>query len=178
MRNARNKVMVILSTVFLMLGLGAIVTTATPAMAGTGNEYCMTPVGAKCVNAWSGGPFIKLYTGQGGGANSDFTVWNTSDGNLAIQFTGNSGWAGNCIGDAFNDSTRSDTSLDACALNGSGAGWGTRFTSGSSGCLPGYFWFKNNHWGGYLAPANSSTNGSPFLLTGSKTCFLDWPPNR
>ena len=170
----RNKLPILLSAVFAALGLAVIAPTA--ANAGTGNEWCMTATNSKCINAWSGGPFVKLYTGQGGGANSDFTVIQPVSGHLVLEFTGNSGWAGTCIGDAHNDSTMSTTSLDNCGFSGSG-GWGTLFDTGSSGCPSGYSWFRNVHWGRYLGPQDSNTNGSPFLLTNSSpTCYKVFAP--
>jgi hypothetical protein len=118
---------------------------------------------------------VKLYTGQGGGANSDFTPGFVS-GHVVLEFTGNSGWAGDCIGDAYNDPGIASVSLDNCGFGGSG-GWGTLFDSGSSGCPSGYVWYHNVRWGGYLGPQDSNTNGSPFYLNKSgKTCFKAFPP--
>lgn len=169
----RNKLPILLSAVFVALGLAVIAPTA--ANAGTGHEWCMTASNSKCINAWSGGPFVKLYTGQGGGANSDFTVVQVS-GHVVLEFTGNSGWAGTCIGDAYNDPTNPSTSLDNCGFSGSG-GWGTLFDSGSSGCPSGYSWFKNVHWSHYLGPQDSNTNGSPFYLNKpSPTCYKAFAP--
>jgi len=164
--------MIALSAVFLMLGASTVFTSS--ASAGTGNEWCMTSTNSKCINAWGGGPFVKLYTGQGGGANSDFTSLGLS-GHIVLQFTGNSGWAGRCIGDAYNDPDNPSVSLDDCGFSGSG-GWGTLFTFGSSGCPSGYVWYQNVHWTGYLGPQDSNTNGSPFYLNQGKTCFKAFPP--
>ena len=111
---------------------------------------------------------------RSGGANSDFTSLGLS-GHIVLQFTGNSGWAGRCIGDAYNDPTNPSVSLDDCGFSGSG-GWGTLFTFGSSGCPSGYVWYKNVHWTGYLGPQDSNTNGSPFYLNQGKTCFKAFPP--
>jgi len=155
-----------------MLGVSTVFTSS--ASAGTGNEWCMTSTNSKCINAWGGGPFVKLYTGQGGGANSDFTSLGLS-GHIVLQFTGNSGWAGRCIGDAYNDPNVPSVSLDDCGFSGSG-GWGTLFTFGSSGCPSGYVWYRNVHWTGYLGPQDSNTNGSPFYLNQGKTCFKAFPP--
>lgn len=172
MRN--KKLLVLISVVFMALTSTAIAPTA--ANAGTGNEWCMTATNTKCINAWSGGPFVKLYTGQGGGSNSDFTVFFVQDGHQALQFTGNSSWAGRCIGDANNDPGNASSSLDVCGFSG-GAGWGTRFDAGFTGCPAGYSWFRNVHWGGYLGPQDPNTNGSPFFLNKpTKTCFQDFPP--
>jgi len=168
----RNKFIIALSAVFLMLGVSTVFTSS--ASAGTGNEWCMTSTNSKCINAWGGGPFVKLYTGQGGGANSDFTSLGLS-GHIVLQFTGNSGWAGRCIGDAYNDPRNPSVSLDDCGFSGSG-GWGTLFTFGSSGCPSGYVWYQNVHWTGYLGPQDPNTNGSPFYLNRGKTCFKAFPP--
>jgi hypothetical protein len=172
----RNKLMIALSAVFLMLGVSTVFTSS--ASAGTGNEWCMTSTNSKCINAWSGGPFVKLYTGQGGGANSDFTPSGPVSGHIILEFTGNSGWAGTCIGDAYNDPGNASVSLDSCGFSGGSGGWGTLFDSGSSGCPSGYVWYRNVHWGGtYLGPQDSNTNGSPFYLNKpGKTCFKAFPP--
>ena len=159
--------------------LGASVVTAEAAHAGTGNEWCLTSVNTKCINAWGGGPFVKLYTGQGGGSNSDFTVVSAGSGNVVLRFTGNSSWADgkHCIGDAFNDPNHLDTSLDVCDTATGDYGWGTLFTSGGSGCPIGFSWFHDNHGNGYLGPADSNTNGSPFYLNKpSKYCYLSTSP--
>ena len=170
-----KKIMIILSGLFLVVGLTGIF--APNALAGTGNEWCLTSTASKCINAWGGGPFVKLATGHLTGPNNDFTVVGAGGGNVTLRFSGNSSWADgqHCIGDAFNDPDRADTSLDIC--NGVDYGWGTLFTVGGSGCPIGYSWFHNNHWGGYLGPQDSNTNGSPFYLNkGTKFCYLSTSP--
>ena len=94
------------------------------------------------------------------------------NGTAEIMFTGSSSWNGECIGDAYNNSGYADTSLDGCALPGQSAGWGTQMTWGTSGCPSGTAWFHDNHWNGYLAPANTAVNGSHWYLNDqTKICF-------
>jgi len=150
-------------------GLAApAVTSATPAAAASGNQICYSNppgTGYACVNAWNGGPFVKVYTL--GAGNNDFTMISLGNGNYGLKDTGNNNWAGNCVGDAYNDPNRADTSLNAC-----GSGWGTNFTTSTSGCPAGWIAFHNNHWNGWLGPPDSYGNGSPFYLNkGAKICF-------
>lgn len=174
----RSKIAVVISALFLMLGLGTLFSTG--AMAGTGSTWCTAPTHENCINAWNGGPYVKYYTAGGtGGSNSDFTVYlgGSLGNNVILRFSGNSGWADgrHCIGDAGNDPNQADSSLDICDIGAGQFGWGTLFTAGYSGCPSGYEWFHNNHWNGYLGPGSSS-NGSPMYLNKQgKTCFLEGP---
>lgn len=171
----RGKAALLLATAGLLLGAGA--GAATAAYAGTGNEWCITAGGAKCINAWSGGPFVKLYTGVGGGANSDFDLFSSGNGHVVLRFTGNSGWAGNCVGDASNDPNQASTSLDQCDISGQHFGWGTLFDPASGSCPVNRVALRNVRWGGYLGPQDQNTNGSPFYLNKpTPWCFLLFPP--
>jgi hypothetical protein len=129
-----------------------------------------------CLNAWGGGPWVDAFTGgpETGDTHQDFTVIDENgDQNTAeIMYTGSGSWSGECIGDAYNNSGYADTSLDPCGLPGQNAGWGTQMTWGTSGCPSGEAWFHDNHWNGYLAPANTGGNGRNFYLNDqSKVCF-------
>jgi hypothetical protein len=85
-------------------------------------------------------------------------------GKYHLGFSVSGAWAGQCIGDAYNNSGDADVSLDGCGNGtGGGSGWGTNFTVGTSGCPAGEMWFHNNHWNGYLGPGGSA-NGSHFYL--------------
>jgi len=128
-----------------------------------------------CLNAWGGGPYVNVY--KNGPEISDthgaFAVFdNTGTGYSEIAYTGSGSWAGRCIGDASNDSSLADVSLDSCGSGSGGQGWGVNFTWGTSGCPAGEAWFKNVHWNGYLGPPANFVNGSHFYLNKpSKTCL-------
>lgn len=158
----------------VLAGAAAAITTANPAYAGTGNEWCIFNDGSHCINAWGGGPFVKLYTGVGGGSNSDFTLFGSGNGHVILKFTGNSSWADgmHCVGDAFNDPNNASTSLDVCNTGTQNFGWGTLFDPASSSCGINQVALRNVHWGGYLGPNDVNTNGSPFYLNKpNPTCY-------
>jgi hypothetical protein len=139
-------------------------------------QYC-GPSYSDCVNAWGGGPWVDEYTGgpELSDTHQDFTVIDengSQSDSSEIMFYGSGSWNGECIGDAYNNSGYADTSLDPCALPGQSAGWGTQMTWGTSGCPSGEAWFHDNHWNGYLAPANGGVNGSHWYLNDqTKTCL-------
>ena len=144
----------------------------------TSTQWCgPAPPGNDCLNAWGGGPYVNVYTG--GPENRDthdhFMVIDENgdqNGPAEIMYTGSGSWFGRCIGDASNDSTLADVSLDACARPGQSAGWGTQFTWGTSGCPSGEAWFHDNHWNGYLGPPAGAVSGSHWYLNKpSKVCF-------
>jgi len=142
----------------------------------SGQQYCFYNGGWACLNSWSGGPWVKVFTGGPNHTqNNYFTLIGGSTGsNWNLEDTGGNAWSGNCIGDAENNSGRADTSLDAC-----GTGWGTNFTiaygTGSNGCPDNTILFEDNHWGGWLGPPNNWVNGSSFYLNkplnGPLYCF-------
>ena len=163
----------------LAAGVTALALTAAPAYAVSGNQWCLQSNNTHCFNAWNGGPFVKLYVGgSGGGSNSDFTLiqGGALGANVILRFSGTGTWADgqHCIVDASNDPNQTSTSLDVCNISTGNFGYGTLFTIVTSGCPNGWEAFHNNHWGGYLAPF-SDTNGSPMILNGSKTCYLNFP---
>lgn len=142
----------------------------------TSTQWCGPNSGNDCLNAWSGGPWVDVYTGgpETGDTHQHFMVIdeNGNQNSSEIVYTGSGSYSGECIGDAYNNSGYADTSLDACGLPGQSAGWGTQMTWGTSGCPSGEAWFHDNHWNGYLAPANGAVNGSHFYLNDqTKTCF-------
>lgn len=147
----------------ILLGAAGL---AAPAHAGTGFQWCYETGGQACLNAWNGGPWVKVYTSRGV-VNNDFTlVLNHAYNKYQLEFTGN-GTSGACIGDAYNDPNNGYTSLDPCGFTG-GAGWGTLFDLGS--CGSNARCFKNVHWSAvqgrddYLGPVNNYGNGSNFVL--------------
>ena len=135
-------------------------------------EWCATTGGTACLNAWGGGPWVDDSTTgfEEGDSNQNFVLTDVDNangsatGNYQLGFVGNSSWAGQCIGDAYDNSGYADTSLDGCGNGtGGGSGWGTNFTVGTSGCPADAVWFHDNHWNGYLGPGGSA-NGSHFYL--------------
>jgi hypothetical protein len=136
-------------------------------------EWCENTAGTACLNAWGGGPWVNDSTTgfESGDNHQNFFLSDEDDANgnptdnYQLVFGGSGSWAGQCIGDAYNNSGDADTSLDGCG-NGiaSGAGWGTNMTVGTSGCPAGEVWFHDNHWNGYLGPPAGAVNGSPFYL--------------
>jgi len=159
-----------LITAGLAVSLGA-----SAAQAGTGNQWCNT--GGICFNAWNGGPYVKSYYYGQPQSNNDFTwVVNTNSCNGGrttstcpghgvpagqgiggIKFTGNTGWAGRCIGDASNDPNLANSSLDTCpgGSNGNG-GYGTNFAYvTSNSCGAGWVILYNFHWDGWINIPNT-----------------------
>ena len=118
------------------------------------------------MNVYRGGP-------ETNDTNADFAVFdNPGTGHSEIAFVGLGSWSGRCIGDASNDSSLADVSLDSCGSASGGQGWGVNFTWGTDGCPSGEAWFKNVHWNGYLGPPDNFVNGSHFYLNKpGKICF-------
>ena len=135
--------------------------------------------GYQCLNAWGGGPWVKVYTGGANSVNNNFGVqtWTGLPGNpVQIDFEGTGsgtgqGWQFDCVGDAYNETGKADTSLDPCGLDGgAAAGWGTLFNESS--CGNGGYEFYNLHWKAYLAPPSHAVNGSEWYLnTKAAYCF-------
>jgi len=164
-----------------IIAAGACFDASNSATPFTEQQWCENTVGTGCLNAWSGGPWVNDYTGgpETRDINQEMFLVNENgntngSGNNQIIFVGNDSWGGQCIGDAYNDPTYADTSLDPCAFPyfGQSAGWGTQMTVGTSGCPSGEAWFHDNHWNGYLGPVGGAVNGSHFYLNKpSKYCF-------
>lgn len=157
-----------------------VIAMATPAGAtGVGFQYCYYNGAYACLNAWSGGPWVNVWTGGPNQCNGDFSVINNyATGDNEIEFScGSGGWNGHCIGDAYNDPNNASTSLDACGNGGEGEGWGTNFQPGTAGCPAGQEWFYNTHWHRYLGPPDSWYNGVHFYLNKpQKWCFKYYNP--
>ena len=135
-------------------------------------EWCATTDGTACLNAWGGGPWVDDSTTgfESGDNHQNFVLSGVDNANgnatgyYQLEFGGSGSWAGQCVGDAYNNSADADTSLDGCGNGtGGGSGWGTNMTMGTSGCPAGEVWFHDNHWNGYLGPGGSA-NGSHFYL--------------
>jgi hypothetical protein len=134
-------------------------------------QYCVDDYGVfACFNAYGGGPYVNIDNNPDL-QNDYFTVilspWT---GDYEIEFIGGGSWSGKCIGDAKNDSGLADTSLDSCATASGGGGWGTDDIEYS--CGDGLVAFRNTHWGGWIAPDASFSNGKPFYLNDpEEVCF-------
>jgi hypothetical protein len=64
-----------------------------------------------------------------------------------MEFLGEGRWSGECAGDAYNESSQADMSLDPCGGSArSGAGWGTIFWSDPSTCPSGYSGYFSFYW--------------------------------
>jgi hypothetical protein len=150
----------LLGTFGLAVGTGAVPAHAN----GSGNQWCNS-VGY-CFNAWNGGPFIRSYGYGSTITHNDFSwVPNYSECNGGIttstcpghgvpagqgiggiQYTGGGSWNGQCVGDAYNDPGRADTSLDPC-----GSGWGTNYVYDvSNNCGSGWVILYDIHWNGLI----------------------------
>jgi hypothetical protein len=159
-----------------LLALGFIAASATPSFAtGVGNQWDYRNA---WINAWNGGPFVKVYS-SGGVANNDFQLINNAGG-WELEFQ-NSGY---CVGDAYNDQNNDATSLNSCGgVYGGSAGWGTLFDV-SQPCGKGSYAFRNRHWSSltgtnaYLGPPNGWVNGSEFYLNNENLadCFAFFAP--
>lgn len=168
----------------LIIPLAAGLAVASPAYAGGGDIYCYQDNGVNaCLNAWGGGPWVKVNTNNHV-VNDDFVLhYESGTGEYYLQFEGGGSWNGMCIGDAYNESYQSTTSLDPCPGANGGGGWGTNFYAYSSGCPSGEIAFQNVHWSSkdgtavYLGPPNNYTNGSIFSLAQNEIsgCFAIFP---
>jgi len=159
-----------LGSLTLMLGIAMIAVPASAASAAQatgGQQYCFYNGGNACLNAWSGGPWVKVYTGgfENRDSNEEFSeIVDNNTGWNELEFTGAGNNHGLCIGDAGNSPGNADTALVGCGSTTTDAGWGTNFRIGTTGCSAGQEWFRNVHWNGYLGPPNNWVNGSHFYL--------------
>jgi len=169
------------SGLLLWGGVDPLTTTAAcgaadPQVIIASTQWCGPNSGRDCLDAWFGGPWVYVYTGgpETFNTNGQFMVIdeNGDQNTSEIMFTGSGRWSGQCIGDAYNNPSYADTSLNPCALPGQTPAWGTQMTWGTSGCPSGEAWFKDNHWNGYLGPLTAGVDGSPWYLNrSSPTCF-------
>jgi hypothetical protein len=98
---------------------------ASPAYAApSGNQFCfhLNPEvgGQTCLNAWSGGPGVDVYTSTGA-VNNDFSVV-PAGSSWAIEDTDGGAYNGKCVGNANNNSGSEYTGLDTCPNPNSGGG--------------------------------------------------------
>jgi hypothetical protein len=162
----RAKIAVIATAIVLPMGT-FLAFGASPALADFNDTQICASV---CVNAWNGGPAVKTETSYGAEPNDEFNVDTLSNDNTYIEFIGGGPWSGDCVGDFDNDSGLADTALDQCPTISNGGGWGTNFKEMSCGSEGGVE-FKNNHWGGYLAPDGNSSGEFFYLNVASPYCF-------
>ena len=139
-------------------------------------QYCAYSGGhLACLNAWDGGPFVRVYTHLNV-ANNTFQFGQASNGLWYLRYNGPSSWNGRCVGDAYNDPNNHVTSLDVCpgTLSNPNGGWGTNFKwiSCTSNHHYGYE-FLNVHSGKYLAP-DLYLDNSAFTTLGPPTCFGEY----
>jgi len=166
----------------ILLSIGTVLAIGIPeASAQTGIPETSAPItgawcypsgfSAACLNAWNGGPWVDVYTNPNA-QNDNFTAIQGADGNWVLEDTGGNAWSGECIGDAYNESGKADTSLDPCGFNGTNAGWGTQFELVTAGCIAGDAAFYSLRWHGYLGPPDGWANGSHFYLNRpGEICF-------
>jgi hypothetical protein len=160
----RSRIITLLVACLLATGSVSFL-TANSASANT-TEMCF---GGSCLNAWNGGPLVKVY--QGGAANDYFEpYYNTNNGYYEILFLNMTPYGHYCVGDYNNNANDAKAGLYSDCTAGRIA-WGANFTEDTSSCGAGDIAFHNVHWGGWLAPAGLS-NGSQFYLNNpSKHCF-------
>ena len=152
-------------------GFGSFL-TANSASA-TEGAFCLGTSGLYCLNAWNGGPDVNVYSN--GALNDTFNLYFASGGNVVLQAYPSppNKYSGDCIGNSNNNQYIARAGLwSNCTTGGQGA-WGVAFKLYLN-CPNNEFAFKNNHWGGWLAPANFS-NGAPFYLNNpTEYCFTEY----
>lgn len=176
MKKARQwRLAAITASILLTAGMsGALMATsasASPRIAlDNPGHFCYTTYSPEaCLNAWNGGPWVKVY--EGAASNDEFDATEEPNGDYYILFAGGGPWDDSCVGDAYNNQYRADTSLDPCpgGSNGNG-GWGTNFIV--SRTSQGLWEFYDVHWNDWLCPAAGYTNGSPFYLNATPGCYF------
>ena len=123
----RTKLATLLAACAVVVPLAVV--SALPAHAISGTcMYWQGSNGRTYLNAWNGGPFVKVLLSCDP-PNGSITIIGNGPNAPQIKFTGSGAWAGRCIGNANNDPNNESTSLDTC----SPAGWGTNFTIKTTG---------------------------------------------
>lgn len=168
-KTTRAKVISLLAAVFLTITLGGAL-LAPAAHAASGNFWCIETADW-CLNAWNGGPFVKVYNSNGG-TNNYFTDINSATlGYANMEDTGDGNYAGYCIGDYNNNANDARAGLvGGCGASniGWGGNMGTQFCANNTGVE---FW--DAHWNGWLGPENSNGNGTQFYLNKPNPyCFI------
>lgn len=169
-KNTRGRIGTFLVVVLATLG---IVLPATAAFADSGPiQACIGTVTPWCLDAWNGGPLIKVY-GTNGGQNTVFdTITNQNQTQFTqIEFDPGGILQGQCIGDVGNNPNDARSGF-VTGCGGSGIGWGGNW--GVQNCASNQgveFW--NAHWNGWLGPENANGNGTQFYNNKpTPYCFL------
>jgi hypothetical protein len=164
----------VLAAVFFLLTGAFTLVPATAAHAIAGDQFCW--LNQDCLNAWSGGPAVKVNTENS--PHDKFTVINAAGGGgyFNIEYVGTGSYTEHCIGDYGNNPSDAKTGLvGGCGTTG--IGWGGNFTSrtcgsGNSAGLE----FYDVHWGGWLSPSSAPDIGTYFYLNSATPhCFVVSP---
>ena len=145
---------------------------AAHASTGSGNQWQAVQVfNGPFVNGWGGGPDVNVYNGRT--TNNDFQLmYNTGESAYQLEFEPYNGapYGFDIIADLGNDKNDARAGLYTPGIV---APWGGNWTPSSCSVAgaPGYY-FKNNHWGGYLAPSGSGNGAAFYLNSASKYCFI------
>lgn len=155
----RRRIAVVLAAVGVAAGLGFSMGGDAHAISGACFYYPDSGNHA-ALNAWNGGPDINVYHSCAD-PNDRFTILFPGGNNIQLEFTGGGANNGKCIGDFNNNQGTASTGLTGC----NPAGWGTLFQENlNANCGSGQIAFWNNHWQGFLGPAQNYTDGSNFYL--------------
>ena len=110
----RNAIVAAFAVALIVSGIGVLqfdsnkVPSSHAATVPSGlGQYCVDD-GHTCLNAWNGGPWIQAYPQPA--KNNDFSVVPSGSGHYEIA----RGISGSCAGDAYNNSTNREVSLDNC----------------------------------------------------------------
>lgn len=160
----RSRIITLLAACLLATGFGSFL-TANSASAST-TEMCW---GAICLNAWNGGPLVKVFSG--GAANNYFEPYqNPNNGYYEILFLNQTPYGHDCVGDYNNNANDAKAALYSDCTAGRIA-WGANFTEDTSNCGAGTMAFRNVHWGGWLGPAGLNNGDQFYLNKPSRYCF-------
>jgi hypothetical protein len=140
----KRKIMAAAAAILLMTGI-AVASGATPAFAASGHEMCDEGLPVKCINAWGGGPDIKVYSPNV--SNNNFTIqgvnrcnngdYTTSNCPIAgnpsglfiyqIKFSGGGAYNGRCVGDNATIGYAHLVNCNSTSYPGTGGGTATIF---------------------------------------------------
>ena len=107
--------------------IGVAVPRREPASGSPARRSLPRSRGYACLNAWSGGPFVKTYTGgpETSDTNQYFTVFQNDaiGGYTEVGFIGDSSYSGDCIGDSNNNPNLANAGLVSCGTASGNEGW-------------------------------------------------------
>ncbi len=171
----RNRITAIAGVIVLAAGIPLAFITNPVFATPESYSFCNPPSGTMgCINAWGGGPWVNLEVSPYWNYNDWFSLLSAGSGNVELDYTGPGSWAGNCVGDAYNNSGYADASLDECPSSGD-AGWGTNMKAYSCSDGEGDYGYDlyDNHWGGYVG-ANFGNGNHIYLNVWSPTCWFEY----